>query len=63
MSQTIQGVKAEIRQVCWSSRKKLRKNTASVLLWSATLTAIIFMTDSLLSAGFQLFLRLMENNS
>lgn len=61
MNQTLQGVKAEIRQVCWSSPKKLRKNTASVLLWSAALAAIIFMTDSFLSAGFQLFLRLTAN--
>lgn len=61
MNLTLQAVKAEIRQVCWPSQKKLRKNTASVLLWSATLTAIIFMTDSFLSAGFQLFLHLTAN--
>lgn len=61
MSQTIQGVKAEIKQVFWPSRKKLGKNTASVLIWSASLAAIIFMTDSVLSAGFQLFLRLTAN--
>lgn len=61
MNQTLQGVKAEIKQVCWPSKKKLSKNTAFVLIWSASLAAIIFMTDSLLSAGFQLFLRLTAN--
>jgi preprotein translocase SecE subunit len=61
VNQTLQGVKAEIRQVCWPSRKKLRKNTVSVLLWSAALAALIFMTDSLRSAGFQLFLHLTAN--
>lgn len=61
MNLTLQAVKAEIKQVCWPSRKKFTKNTATVLLWSASLAAIIFVTDSSLSAGFQMLLRLTAN--
>lgn len=52
------GIRAELKQITWPSKKDLCKKTFIVLGMSAALTAVVVAADFVSSLAFQLLIRM-----